>query len=154
MTNLTSRLAVRIRHIPEFEFSWSDTKPQRARSSLTIEYFLPSEVDSALLTERAVDYMMAFLVDNFTSLKKLCKFIPAKSPIHPVEKSDVVPMKILFKDEKYKTETLDILAQLLQDAGLSGNQQVCEGIQGSTTDCNSSVRTINNGPNSTMGDCI
>ena len=97
---------------------------------------------------------MAFLVDNFTSLKKLCKFIPAKSPIHPVEKSDVVPMKILFKDEKYKTETLDILAQLLQDAGLSGNQQVCEGIQGSTTDCNSSVRTINNGPNSTMGDCI
>ena len=33
-------------------------------------------------------------------------------------------MKILFKDEKYKSETIDILSQLMCDANLSGSHQV------------------------------
>ena len=33
-------------------------------------------------------------------------------------------MKILFKDEKYKNQTIDILTQLVGDANLSGNHQV------------------------------
>ena len=38
-------------------------------------------------------------------------------------KSNVVPMKILFKDEKYKSETTEILTRLVKDAELSGNQR-------------------------------
>lgn len=35
-------------------------------------------------------------------------------------------MKVLFKDEKYKDETLDILAQLMKDAKLTGDLQVID----------------------------
>lgn len=124
MTNLTSRLAIKIRYLPDFDFSWSDTTPQRPRSSLTIDDFLPSEVDTAILRERSVQYMMCFLVETFTNLKDLAELIPPVVPLHPVIKSEVVPMKVLFKDEKYKSVTIEILTQLLVDAELSGNQQV------------------------------
>ncbi len=67
---------------------------------------------------------MTFLVENFPDLKHLLKFIPTPEPLHPVLPSEVVPMKILFKDEKYKSETIEILSQLLTDARLSGDQQV------------------------------
>ena len=33
-------------------------------------------------------------------------------------------MKILFKDEKYKSETIEILQQLMADADLKGHHQV------------------------------
>ncbi len=33
-------------------------------------------------------------------------------------------MKILFKNEKYKATTIDILSQLCQDARLTGTPQV------------------------------
>ena len=125
MTNLTSRLAVKIRYLPDFAFSWCDTTPQRTRSSLTLDHFLPSESDCTILEERAVDFMMTFLVENLSSLQHLHKLIPPPEPLHPVLPSEVVPMKILFKDEKYKSETIEILSQLLIDAGLSGDQQVC-----------------------------
>lgn len=46
------------------------------------------------------------------------------SDIHPQRKATVAPMEILFKDEKYKAETIDILTQLTQDAKLNGNPQV------------------------------
>lgn len=124
MTNLTSRLAINIRYLPDFDFSWSDCTPQRPRSALTIDDFLPSEIDAAILKERSVCYMMRFLVDTFPSLKHLAELIPPTESLHPVAKSEVVPMKILFKDEKYKSVTIEILTQLLVDAGLSGDEQV------------------------------
>lgn len=124
MTNLTSRLAINIRHLPDFEFNWSDCTPQRSRSSLTVDDFLPSEIDAAILKERAVLYIMNFLVSTFPSLKSLAKLIPPVSPPHPVAKSEIVPMKVLFKDEKYKSVTIEILEQLLIDAGLSGHEGV------------------------------
>lgn len=124
MANLTSRLAINIRYLPEFEFSWSDCTPQRRRSSLTIDDFLPSESDAAILQERAVCYVMRFLVENFSHLKHIAFLVPPTEPLHPIAKSTVVPMKILFKDEKYKSVTIEILSQLLLDAGLSGEEQV------------------------------
>ena len=33
-------------------------------------------------------------------------------------------MKILYKEEKYKSQTIDILTQLMSDANLSGKHQV------------------------------
>ena len=124
MTNLTSRLAVNIRYLPDFDYSWSDCTPQRPRSSLVINDFLPSEADAAIVKERSVQYIMRFLVETFPKLKHLSKLIPPREPLHPVAKSEAVPMKILFKDEKYKSVTIEILSQLLSDADLSGNEQV------------------------------
>ena len=34
-------------------------------------------------------------------------------------------MKLLLKDDKYKSETIDILSQMYNDANLSGDHQVC-----------------------------
>ena len=102
MSNLTSRLAINIRYLPDFSFSWSDCTPQQPRSSLTISDFLPSEVDAAILKERATQYMMTFVVDTFTDLKPLSKLIPPVQPNNPIIRSHVVPMKILFLNEKYE----------------------------------------------------
>ena len=123
--NVTSRLAVKIRHLPDFQFSWSDTTPQRSRDSITIEDILPSQNDSRVLKEHAVQFMMGFLVEAFGDLNDLKKFVPEVPPLHPVQKSEIVPMKLLFKDEKYKSETIDILTQLYSDADLTGDHQVC-----------------------------
>ena len=68
--------------------------------------------------------MMGFLVETFSNLKHLGEFVPEPESIHPVTKSEVVPMKILYKDEKYKSQTIDILMQLMSDANLSGKHQV------------------------------
>ena len=124
MLNLTSRLAVKIKHLPSYEFDWADTTPQRPRMLLNVDDFLPSEADAAVLNQRAVHYMMEFLVETFANLKHLAEFVPEAESIHPVMKSQVVPMKILFKDEKYKSQTIDILSQLMIDANLSGSHQV------------------------------
>ena len=63
-------------------------------------------------------------METFTDLKALTTLIPPVEPLHPIAKSEVVPMKILFKDEKYKSATIEILTQLLDDASLSGKEQV------------------------------
>ncbi len=124
MMNVTSRLAIRIRYIPDFEFVWSDKTPQRSRQSITIEDVSPSQSDARVLKQRAIQFIMELLVKTFSNLHDLEEFIPSVEPIHPVQKSEVVPMKLLLKDEKYKTETIDILTQLYSDAALSGDHQV------------------------------
>ncbi len=67
---------------------------------------------------------MNYLVREFSGLADLKEFAPAQQPLHPVAKSEVVPMKVLFKDEKYTSETIDILSQLMADADLKGASQV------------------------------
>ena len=124
MLNATARLAIRIRYLPDFPFEWSDTKPQRSRQSLTIDDFLPSSEDAMKLQQNAVQYLMSFLAENFTDLADLQCYVSPIEPIHPPEKSEVVPMKILFKDEKLKSDTIDILTQLMMDANLDGIPQV------------------------------
>ena len=124
MLNLTARLAVKIQNLPNWDVDWSDTRPQRSRQSLTISDFLPSEDDAEQLRKRAHHYIMEFLVTEFSSLSDLKRFLPARDVLHPVQKAVVAPMKVLFKDEKYKSETIDILTQLMVDAQLSGDPQV------------------------------
>lgn len=122
MMNVTARLAVNIRFLPDFPFDWSDTLPQRSRQSITVDDFFPSKDQSQKLEQRATQYLMEFLVDTFADLADLRKFVPQIEPIHPVQKSEVVPMKVLFKDEKLKSETIDILSKLMSDANLDETQ--------------------------------
>ena len=124
MMNVTARLAVRIRHFPNFPFEWSDTQPQRSRQSLTVDDFLPSKDDTVQLQRRATHYLMEFLVNTFSDLSRLRKFLPRPESFHVPSKSEVVPMKILMKDEKLKSETIDILSQLMHDANLDGKPEV------------------------------
>lgn len=124
MLNITARLAVRLRHLPDWDFDWSDTSPQKSRQSLGISDILPNEDDATQLKVRATRFMMNFLAKEFKDLAGLKKYVPDHVTLHPVEKSEVVPMKVLFKDEKYTSETIDILSQLMKDAALSGESQV------------------------------
>ena len=96
MINATARLAVNIRHLPE-SINWEDMEPQRSHQSLTIDDFLPSDRDGVVLQGHATRYVMEFLVSNFESLGDLKDFVPTRELLHPVKKSVVVPMKILFK---------------------------------------------------------
>lgn len=124
MMNVTARLAVRLKNLPDWDCDWSDTTPQKSRQSLGIFDILPNEDDAAQLELRAIEYMMKFLVIEFKDLSGLKKYVPPQVSLHPVEKSEVVPMKVLFKDEKHTSETIDILSQLMKDAALTGTSQV------------------------------
>lgn len=130
MLNLTSRMAVDIQNLPHWEVDWSDNKPQKTRSSLTCADFLPDEADATELQKRAVLLVMEILTTEFTSLSDLQKLVPQRESPNPVCKSVVVPMQALFKDEKYKSETIDILSALMKDAALTGTPQVTENLEG------------------------
>ena len=121
---MLSRLAVKIKNLPPFDFDWADTTPQRPRTSLDVDDFLPSEADATALHQRAVHYMTGFLVETLSSLKHLSEFFP--EPVDPSYKKirSSVPMKILYEDEKYKSQTIDILTQLMSDTNLLGQDQV------------------------------
>ena len=124
MLKLTTRLAVNIRYLADWEVDWSDTCPQRSRESLTISDFLPTEEDAKQLRERDMHYTMEFLVTEFSSLSDLKCHVSSQQPFHAVQKTQVVPMSVLFKDELYKSETVEILTQYITDAQLSGDHQV------------------------------
>ena len=124
MLNITSRLAVRLRYLPDWDFDWSDNNAQQKRQSLELEDFLPDEEDGHHIHTRAVEYTMRFLVNDFTSLEGLRKHAPDHQKLHPVVKTEVVPQQVLFKDEKYIQETIEIISQLIDDADLKGDPQV------------------------------
>ena len=65
---------------------------------------------------------MNFLVQKFPALSDLKKLLPKTV----MAKSELVLVKVLFKDEKYIAETIDILSQLVEDVRLSGQAQVNE----------------------------
>ena len=69
----------------------------------------------------AVQYMMEFLVESFSLLRHLSSLVPSRQSPHPIQKSTVVPMSVLFRDEKYTAETIEILSQLAHDANLTGD---------------------------------
>ena len=124
MRNLTARIAVKIQNLPDWDVNWTDDRPQKRRSELTGVDFLASEDDTKELQKRAVQYMMEVLVSEFSSLSDIKHLVPRRQPPHPVQKSSVVPMKVLFKDEKYKSETIEILTALMKDTKLTGTPQV------------------------------
>lgn len=71
MMNITSRLAIRLRYFPDWEFDWSDMQPQCSRDALTISDFLPSEEDAAELKTRATHYLMRILTEELEQLSDL-----------------------------------------------------------------------------------
>lgn len=124
MLNLTARLAVRVENLPDWDVDWSDSTPQRPRSSLSVEDFIPSKEDADALHAAAVQYMMEFLVAEFDSLHHLKSLVPCRQSPHPAIKATVAPMPILFKDEKYTAATVEIIRELMADAKLTGDSQV------------------------------
>lgn len=123
MLNTTTRLAIGINNLPPWEFDWSDNRPQKSRHTLTLSEVLPNAEDGQQLYDRAVAYTMKLLVDSFPSLEKLKPLISTGNS-SSVKKSVVVPMKILFKDEKYIDDNIQILQQYIEDGNLCGNAQV------------------------------
>ena len=71
-------------------------------------------------TERAICYMMQYMVSAFSTFSDLKRFVTDEAPLHPVVRTEVVPMKVLFQDEKYVSETIKILTDIARDAQLSG----------------------------------
>ena len=122
MVNVTSRIAVSIRYLPEAAAEY--TTPQGIRNRLDPFDLLPSPEDGIVMEERAVNFLMRYLVTHFDSLAHLQCFAPKESSPHTVIKSEVVPMKILEKDEKYIHVTIDILERLAEDAALIGKSEV------------------------------
>ena len=84
---------------------------------------MPDEEDAAAFTQQAIEYTMRFLVKEFPSLHTLKTTLPEIQTLHPVQKAEAVPLKVLFKDEKYIHETIAILSQLIDDANLQGDPQ-------------------------------
>jgi hypothetical protein len=116
---MTARLAVKIRHLPDWEIDWTDATPQRDSATLTISDLLPIENDGLELHKRAVQHVMQFLVKEFSSLNYLESLVPSDDSPQSVNKSSVIPMKIT--DDIY---TIDILERLVTDADLSGKLEV------------------------------
>jgi len=124
MLNATSRLAVRIQHLPDWEVDWEDTKPQKSRRELKLHDILPSEADGEEFHQRAVHFVMQLLVTEFDSLADLRKHVSPEEQAFPPIKTDVAPMRILVRDEKYTSENVEILKETAKDANLHGNPQV------------------------------
>ena len=125
MLNVTSRLAVKIKHIPQ-DMSWGDTACQRNRSSLSISDILPGADEGKIFYDRAILMVMKLLVSEFKSLEGLKPLVPSRTSPHPPSKSEVIPLKLLFRDEKYTSETILILQQFIRDAALDGTPQYCD----------------------------
>ena len=89
MLNLTARIAVQLQNFPNWDVDWTDSRPQKPRSSLTCSDFLPDESDAAELHKRAILYVMEVLVTEFKSLSDLKDFVPRRQSPHPVQKSVV-----------------------------------------------------------------
>lgn len=123
MINVTTRIAVQIRNLPPFDFDWGDTMAQKPRESLTVDDILPSEADGEELFQRAVRYVMGFLIKNFSSLKHMKQRAADRPERHPIQ-SMIVPMPLLPRDEKYTDETICILLDFMKDCNLTGDPQV------------------------------
>ena len=100
MMNVTSRLAVQIKYLPQGVVNWSDTHPQKNRGELAV-HDIPSESDGLMMYNRAVDYVMRFMASHFKAFSKFANEVPQLKSPHVVIQSIVAPMKILHKDEKY-----------------------------------------------------
>lgn len=64
-----------------------------------------------------------YIVKELKGLSDVRQFLPAKQR-PPVHKSVVMPMKLLFRDEKYTDKNIQIMLQLVKDANLDGLPQV------------------------------
>ena len=60
MLNMTARLAIEIRNLPDWEIDWDDTTPQRDPATLTISDLLPGEADGVELRREQFTTLCAF----------------------------------------------------------------------------------------------
>lgn len=51
---------------------------------------MPDEADARELKERAVLFMMRFLVKEISALSDLKDLVPSESPLHPVQKTEAI----------------------------------------------------------------
>ena len=77
------------------------------------------------LYEHMVKYVCAFIASEFGDLSELCVFIDDLNTGPRVKLSVVIPMNVLFHDEKYTDENILILQKLAKDAKMTGIPQVC-----------------------------
>ena len=112
--------------MPEWEVDWDDTKPQKPRRELQLHDILPSEADGEEFHRRAVHFVMQLLVTEFDSLSNLSRYLPPETLVFPAAKTNVVPMRLLFRDEKYTSENVEILRETAKDANLQGSPQVLD----------------------------
>ena len=99
---------------------------QRIRSSLSVGDILPGAEEGKIFYDRAVLMVMELLVSKFKSLEVLKQLVPSRISPHPPSRSEIIPLKLLFHDEKYTSDTIVILQQFIQDAALDGTPQVCD----------------------------
>ena len=111
-------------NLPGWDVDWNDRAPQQDPQILTISDLLPGEADGIELKKRATLHVMRILAEEFPALAHLQALLPSSPERIGRARSNVVPMKILFKDEKYKSETIEILSQLAKDTELSGKPEV------------------------------
>ena len=67
---------------------------------------------------------MRFMATYFKALFRFQHKVPPLKCPHPVSKSQVAPLKILDKDEKYTQVNIEILESFKADAQLPCNPQV------------------------------
>jgi hypothetical protein len=91
MLNTTTRSAVSIWNLPPWEFSWTDTSPQKAWHELSVDDIIPGPQDGQQFFDRAVVYTMRLLVEVFPCLAGLAKFLPTMDVASPILKSTVIP---------------------------------------------------------------
>ena len=69
---------------------------------------------------------MQLLVTEFDSLSNLSRYVPPEKPLFPDTKTNVVPMRLLFRDEKYTSESVEILKKTAKGAGVQGSPHVLD----------------------------
>lgn len=122
MENTTTRLAVRIQTHPPYQVDWSSKTPQKSRCHLQESDILPSDHDAEHLNTYMLSFVMSFIVKKLKSLSDLDQFLPTES-FH-AQKSEVVPLKLLFRDEKLTDENIHILREYAKEAKLDGSPQI------------------------------
>ena len=73
---------------------------------------------------RGLYSITAQLVEEFPTFSNLRQFVATPDRSSAVHKFIVVPMKLLFKDEKYTDEYIKILQEYSRECNLTGSPQV------------------------------
>ena len=107
------------------QYTMEESAIQYTMEESAIQYTMEESAIQYTMEESAIQYTMEVLVQEFDCFKDLKCQVPSRESSHPAKTPTIVPMPILFKDEKYKAATIEIIRQLMKDANLSGRSEVC-----------------------------
>ena len=82
MLNVTSRLAVKIKHVPE-NIAWQDTSCQKSRSSLSLSDMLPGPEEGKIFCDHGVLTVMELLVSELKSREGIKQLVPRRTSPYP-----------------------------------------------------------------------